>query len=226
MVLSLVLTGVALAGSPLDEGVVQHNRVPCDLQYVCTDWNFAQGELGFTTGTCDATGGGAAWAYGATTIPGAPGNVWGTVLAGNYPNNTGHALISPAFTVTDCCYLMEVYHYYDFETNFDGGNVKANGTVIAPVGGYDATVSTYTTYYAYCVDNEPGFTGHTAGTVGSWDCWDLSAYMGQEVVITFEMGSDSSVAYPGWYVAQIRIGGQMPSPSDGTTWGEIKNAFK
>ncbi|MBM3316333.1 MAG: hypothetical protein FJY75_00630 [Candidatus Eisenbacteria bacterium] len=221
----LLLTGTALAGSPVDNAAYEHERVPCDMQYVCIDWDFTLGDQGFATGACDATGGLPVWAWGTSTVPGAPGTVWGTVLNANYPNNMGDALIAPAFTVTDCCHLLEVYHYYYFENNFDGSNVKANGVLITPVGGYDATISTSTTYYAYCVDNEPGFTG-SFGTSWAWDCWDLSQFMGQSVELTFEVGSDSSVTYPGWYIAQIRIGGQMPSPADESTWGRIKGAFK
>lgn len=215
--------GVAFAGSPPDENVIVHQRTDCGLQYVAIDWNFAQGNQSFTTAICQTGAVAAAWAWGTCTIPGAPGTVWGTVLNGSYNNNSGESLIAPAFTVSPSCYLMEVYHYYDIETNFDGCNVTANGTVVAPVGGYDGTISTSTSYLAYCVDMEPGFTGHVS--TWGWDCWDLSSYMGQSVVVTFDFGSDSSVQYPGWYIAQIRIGGENPTPAGSPTWGAIKNQF-
>jgi bacillopeptidase F (M6 metalloprotease family) len=74
------------------------------------------------------------------------------------------------------------------------------------------------------VDLEEGFTGHNA--TWGWDCFDLSQFMDQEVVLCFDFGSDSSVTYPGWYIAQVRVGSDSPSPVEGETWGQIKGMFK
>jgi hypothetical protein len=225
---TLIIAGVALAGSPPDEVFNPHNRVPCDLETVCIDWNFAEGDQGFTAMICEE-GGLAVWEHGPTTyVSGAPGDVWGTVLEAEYLSDSGDGISSPAFEVTDDCYLMEVYHYYDIETNYDGCNVTVdNGVevvVVAPIGGYDGVISTSTTFYAWCVDMEEGFTGH----VSTWDsdCFDLSAFMGQLVKVSFDFGSDSSMTYPGWYIAQIQIGSPETTPVDGDTWGQIKHLFK
>ncbi|MFC1573487.1 hypothetical protein ACFL6M_07825 [Candidatus Eisenbacteria bacterium] len=221
---TLVMAGMAHAGFPPDEVINPHNRVPCGLETVCIDWNFAEGDQGFLPAVCEP-GGLPVWEYGPTTfIPGAPGDVWGTVLQANYLNDSGDGLCSPEFAVTADCYLMEVYHYYDIETNYDGGNVTVNGVVVAPDGGYDATISTSTSFYAWCVDLEEGFTGHE----NTWasDCFDLSAFIGQNVIVCFDFGSDSSVTYPGWYIAQVQIGGPEGTPVDGDTWGTIKHLFK
>ena len=159
----VVIAGGALAGEPPYDDVTIHDRVPCGLVCIVHEWDFAVTDWGFTTAICEA-GGVSTWQYGVSPF----GTLWGTTLAGAYPNNAGDGLISPPFTVTEDAHLMEVYHYYDIESNFDGGNVMVNGTVVAPIGGYDGTISTSASYYAYCVDMEQGFT-----SFGGWgtDCW-------------------------------------------------------
>ncbi len=83
-------------------------------------------------------------------IPGAPGDVWGTILNDPYENESGSSLIAPAFTVDGTTGLMEIFHYYDIETPYDGGNVTVNGEVILPVGGYPSeALSTSDSYYAW-----------------------------------------------------------------------------
>jgi Immune inhibitor A-like, MAM domain len=187
-------------------------EVSCGLIHVEHDWDFSVSDQGFTTTTCDATGGGAVWAWGATTIPGAPGTVWGTVLAGNYPSNSGEGLLSPSFTVDSLADTMEILTYVHTETNFDGVNVKVHGTpgtLLQPTPAYNATISTSTSFYAFCNDNQPGWTGNSGtGPSQNWveQCFDLSAYNGQNIQVRFDFGSDSSVTYPGWYIAYVRIG--------------------
>ncbi len=219
----LVFAGAALAEEKPEQISSPHLRVPCNLQSVCIDWDFAQGDQGFTPAVCEV-GGAPVWEHGATTfIPGAPGTVWGTVLNADYLNDSGDGLCSPEFEVTAHCNMMEIYHYYDIETNFDGANVTVNGNVVTPIGGYDAVISTSTAFYAWCVDMEDGFTGH----VNTWgaDCFDLSAFVGQTVSVCFDFGSDSSVTYPGWYIAQVQIGGLSTSVEEGA-WGGIKSLFR
>jgi len=95
-----------------------------------------------------------------------------------------------------------------------------------PLGGYDGTISTSTSYYAYCVDLELGFTDDT---LNQWivDCWDLSAYMGQTIQVSFDFGSDSSVTYPGWYLAYVKVGTtEMALPTESKTWGSLKSLYK
>lgn len=223
-VLCLCLSaGVALAGYPPAAEPSQPVRTACDMPSVAYDWNFANGNQGFTTGTCDS-GGSAVWQFGTSNIPGAPGTVWGTILQGNYPDNSGDGLISPQFMVGNGSYLLEIMHYFDIETNYDGGNVKVNGTVVIPDGGYTGTISTSTSYYAWCVDMELGWTGHE----NQWrtDCFDLSAYMGQMVTVELDFGSDSSVNYPGWYIAYLKVGGQGGVPTAPTSWGQVKSLYR
>jgi hypothetical protein len=225
----LALTGVAFAGNPPLQDVAVQSSVPCNLQAVCYDWDFAVGDQGFTTATCDPTGGIAVWEYGATSAPGAPGNVWGTVLNGNYPSDAGDGLVSPMFEVNDACHLMEILHYVHIESNYDGGNVSVDGVVIPPTDGYPATISTSTSYYAFCVDLEEGFTGNGfSGPSEDWvaRCFDLSGYIGQTIQVEFDFGSDSSVTYPGWYLAYVKVGTDQVVPVETSTWGNIKELYR
>ena len=208
----LLLAGAALAQKPAVPIVAQPERVPCNLGPVARDWNFAEGSWGFEPVGC-ATGGVPVWEYGTTGyIPDAPGRVWGTVLNGPYPANSGQGLRSPIWIVNEQSYLLEVWHYFDMENVYDGCNLTVNseGYPWSPTGGYTVDeISPSSYYYAYCVDGEPGWTGSSGG----WrvDCFDLSQYMQMPVYVQFDFGSDSSVEGPGWYIARVRVGGPAPS---------------
>lgn len=221
----LALAGVANAGSPPITSVdFERADDSCELTVVTYDWDFSLGDQGFVSAICE-DGGMAVWAHGVPTNPEVPIDVgvWGTGLAGDYANSAGDGLEAPLFTVTDAAYLMEVSHYYDTENNYDGFNVSVNGVVIEPYTAYPATINTSTSYYAFCVDMEQGWTD---GPTTSLDCFDLSAYMGEEIAVTFEFGSDSSVSYPGWFIYYVKVGGAGSTPTEGTTWGSIKGLFQ
>lgn len=199
-------------------------RVACGLESVAYDWDFSVSDHGFTTMICG--GGLPVWAWGAEmVIPNAPANVWGTVLNGNYPNLAGDSLISPEFTVTADAFLVEVWHYVHIETNWDGGNVKVNGQLIHPIGGYTHTMNSG----PVCVANQPGWSGLGAsGPSQVWlqQCFDLTPFMGQSIHLQFDFGTDSSVMYPGWYLGYVKVGSDAPTPSDSPSWGEIKSVFR
>ncbi len=146
-----------------------------------------------------------AWQWGAPTSgPGAAhsgSNVWTTNLAGNYPPNMWCYLLTPTFIVPSGAYF-NFWHWYYFENNYDGGNVKitnddgATWTIITPVGGYPGSLP-----------NNPYMTGQAAynGQSGGWKQanFDLSTYEGDDCQIMFECASDSSVQYTGWYIDDV-----------------------
>jgi hypothetical protein len=125
--------------------------------------------------------------------------VWGTVLTGNYLANSGQGLLSPPFEVNAITDKVENLSYLQAETNYDGVNVTVNDTLLQPNPVYNATISTSTSFYAYCVDNEAGWTGSSSTPSQNWvaQCFDLSAYVGQTIQVRFASGSDASVQYPG-----------------------------
>lgn len=199
-------------------------RVPCGLVDVVHDWDFALGPQGFTTGPCD-TEGVPVWEHGSTTfIPGAPGDVWGTILQGNYPIDAGEALVTPAFAVDASTTLMEIHHFYSAENLWDGGNVKVNGQVLVPLGGYPGVINVAGSWYAWCVDFQSGFTGLNSGWLTS--CFDLSAYLGQTIQVSFEFGSDDTVVEAGWYIASVKVGNDNPVPIEHRTWNGVKGLYR
>lgn len=199
-------------------------RISCELTAIVYDWDFADGPNGFSTSACDDQGV-PVWEYGATTyIPGAPGSVWGTVLEGDYPTDAGEGLLAPSFEVTEATRLMEIYHYYDAENLWDGGNVKVNGDVVTPISGYPGLISVPGDWYAWCVDFEFGFTGLDSGWVIS--CFDLSAYIGQTVQISFEFGSDDTFVEAGWYLASVKIGNDNVVDAQNSSWSVVKGLYR
>lgn len=223
--IACLLYASAEAKDNYDE-VLRVEAHPCELVSVVYDWDFSVSDHGFTPAIC--AGGLPVWQWGAeAVIPGAPANVWATVLNGNYPNLAGESLIAPAFTVTPDASLMEVWHFVHIETNWDGGNVKVNGQIIEPMvaGGYTHTMNSA----PVCVAGQRGWSGFGwEGPSQVWlqQCFDLSDYMGQEIVVQFDFGSDSSVMYPGWYLGYVKVGNDDVTPSDSPSWGEIKSNFR
>lgn len=66
--------------------------------------------------------------------------------------------------------------------------------------------------------NLPGFTGRSgAGPFPGWIdvSFDLSAYRGKSVLLAFRYLSDARVAFPGWWIDNVRVGGVRLS--DGTS---------
>lgn len=202
----LTLATIAFAAKPVIESNARPaERIACDLNAVAYDWNFADGDHGFVPTICE-DGAVPVWAYG---VDAEYGTVWGTVLNGSYENNSGEALVSPTFMVDANTQFVEVLHFYATENNFDGLNLQVNGQVVPPLAGYDVEeISSSTTFYAYCVDMEPGFTDDLNPDFIT-SCFDLAAFMGEEVALEFTFGSDSSVTYPGWYLASVMVGANV-----------------
>ena len=230
-----VLVGGAAAQEKPAQDPIQIQRVECNLVETWMDFNYGADPQGMTPEPCETGGGLPVWQWGIPGIvplPPAPygPNVWGTIIGGEYLNDSGEGLrTTPIPVQVGVNDLIELVHYVDIETNFDGGNmvvVDAAGgeTILDPMTGYPAVISTSTSYYAWCVDNEPGWTGHDA--VWTAACADLSPWDGQEISVRFDFGSDSSVTYPGWYLAGYVLGTQEPTATENSTWGQIKSTYR
>jgi hypothetical protein len=211
----------------------QENGSRCDFLSICYDWDFDVSDHGFMGVPCGSSGI-PVWQYGAEmTIPGAPGNVWATVLNGSYPNSGGEGLLSPPFLVEPgVCDWMEILQYVHTEWYsptspiYDGCNVTVDDVVIYPVEGYDGTASSAPN----CVANEDVYAGNSAsGPSRTWgrSCFDLSQYAGMTIQVRFDFGSDSSVQYPGWYLAYVKIGTtELPIEVESQTWGGVKSLYR
>lgn len=224
LTLCLLLALPVMAKKPHHDTPPVPARVPCGLEAVAYDWDFTVSDHGFTTAACDDQGG-PAWEHGASSyIPEVPGTVWATVLEGDYPTDAGESLVSPTFLVDANTYLVEVVHYYDFEYLWEGGNVTVNGQNIAPLVGYPGLMSVPQDWYSWCVDEELGFTGTDSGWLTS--CFDLSNFVGQEVAISFDFGSDNTITEAGWYIAAVRVGSDEAVATEPHSLAEIKALFR
>jgi hypothetical protein len=157
-------------------------------------------------------------------------SILGTTLAGTYPVSVGGISAIGTFPITADCYCLELCHYYDTETNYDGGNVKVSldggisWALITPDAGYPG-MNTSTLYPCECVYQEPIFTGDSGGFIKNY--FDLSAYEGMVVFIGFFFGSESyATSDLGWYIKWVRIGGEQLTPVQNATWGTIKAMYR
>jgi hypothetical protein len=164
--------------------------------------NFESNNGGFTQ-----TGG--QWEYGTPTsgpMAAYSGTkLWATILAGDYV--AGEAMLDTVPITVPTGGDLSFWHWYDFEANYDGYNVKISTspyttwTLITPEGGYSGTASqTASPLYP-----QPCWTGHVQ-KYWEYETFDLAAYEGQTVKFRFDMGADTSVFYPGAYVDDILVG--------------------
>ncbi|MFQ6125273.1 MAG: hypothetical protein ACE5R6_11815 [Candidatus Heimdallarchaeota archaeon] len=117
---------------------------------------------------------------------------------------------------------LSVDTYYDIEPLWDFGFVQ-----VSTDGGatWTSLANAYTTYkhdpsaHPDIVANLPGLTGWS----GDWVTmdFDLSTYARQTVLIGFRYMTDWAVQYPGWWVDNIAINGELIDDADTTITFEL-----
>jgi len=191
-------------------GTVNQTQVPvrCEInRYVYTQ-DFENNNGNYNAGGSPST----LWQWGTPTSgPGSAHSgtrVWGTNLAGQYPNNANSYLTSPLIQLPQGIPItLSFWHWYQMESYYDGGNVKISvngGASWSILGSYlnpypeDAASSTNAG-----IPNQPCFSGSNGG----WQqvSFDLSSYAGQQVLLRWHFGSDGSITYPGWYIDDVTI---------------------
>jgi hypothetical protein len=139
-------------------------------------------------------------------------NVWATILDGDYHDNADDSLITPYYTIDSNDATFTFYHWYNFESSFDGGNLSIstdNGTtweLLTPENGYpDDNVTG--------LDGDPGYSNQSA----DWEqaVFPVGEYMGQAVKFMFRFGTDGSVERAGWYIDAVVLNG-------GTSYGNVE----
>ncbi|HPN39466.1 MAG TPA: immune inhibitor A, partial [Melioribacteraceae bacterium] len=153
------------------------------------------------------------WEWGTTVSPYPTAHsgtkMWGTKLISNYSSGPLlSSLETPEMQVVSNNASLTFWHTYDFESSYDGGNVKMskNGgayNLITPQNGYPGVISTN-------YDNPLG--GQNAYVSSSnWvnAFFDLSNLLsaGDIVKFKFDFGVDNSIQYKGWYVDDISFTG-------------------
>jgi bacillopeptidase F len=122
--------------------------------------------------------------------------VWATNLTGNYPNRANASLISSPINLAGLSSAtLQFAHWYALEHNYDFGTVE----VSTDAGANWTTLATY---------NSP-----SQGEPVGWETptIDLSAYAGRTIQLQFRLASDSSVAFAGWYIDDVRVMGSGAS---------------
>ena len=153
-------------------------------------------------------------------------NVLSTGLSGEYPHDAGEGVYVGPVSVTENCSCLELCHYYDIESEFDGGmvGVTADGgttwSLITPARGYDLIGE----WDNSCIGPWPCFSGE-GYTEFMVDTFDLSPWIGSSVSIGFFFGSDSSFTADGWHILWAALGNDG-SPVEHSSWGAIKGLYR
>ncbi|MBI5473112.1 MAG: S8 family serine peptidase [Ignavibacteriae bacterium] len=150
------------------------------------------------------------WEYGvrggASPAPNSGTKYWATKLASNYTTGPKlSSLTTPAYNVYSNRATFSFYNWFEAESRFDGGNVKAsvNGgafQLLTPVGGYpiESILGTFSNPLA----GQPGYA-NTSGSQWKKQTFDLTglASEGGTIAIRFDFGSGSDTrTYRGWYI--------------------------
>ena len=100
---------------------------------------------------------------------------------------------------------------YDIEDEWDFGFVQVstdNGNTWTSLQNTTTTSSIDPPFYPNIIDNLPGFTGLSNGwNTSTWttETFDLSAYAGQEILLSFRYMTDWITVNSGWYIDNISI---------------------
>jgi hypothetical protein len=151
---------------------------------------------------------GGAWEWGTPSYgPGSAHSgvyVWATALSsGEYPNSVSWKLTSLEFQATADNPELRFWHWYDMESNYDGGNLKISTdggntwTIVTPQSGYPGVASSTNAG----IPNEPCYNGTSAG----WEeaVFTLPVNNGQIFQVRWHFGTDPSVTYAGWYIDDV-----------------------
>ena len=128
-----------------------------------------------------------------------------TNLEGYYGKNIRWQLTSPPISIENLALtrvVFCVYHWYEAEPLFDGGNVR-----ISTDGGTSWNLvepeDEYPIESISGLDGEPGFGGHSGRWVHS--IFEISENIGNIVEMRLDFGSDASTEFSGWYVDNIDV---------------------
>ncbi len=128
-------------------------------------------------------------------------NCWGTVLDGDYTNNVTDDLTVVVQMPGTGSWGLAFSNWFNYEANYDSGQVRVDGTPILPAGGTAYSSNAHSTH-----EPDGGYSGaHNADPDWETALFDLSAYTGQIITITFNHATDISTSDYGWYIDDICI---------------------
>lgn len=147
------------------------------------------------------------------------------LYTGSGPNFDRSIVRTVEVPVSDPTLSFETY--YDTEQFWDFGFVQVStdgGETYTSLANENTTSEHDPGAIPAVVENLPGFTGSSAGW--TTQTFDLSAFAGQTIQLAFRYITDSGVDLPGWWIADVRVGGSLLS--DGSTiggWSSMTEVF-
>ncbi len=142
------------------------------------------------------------------------------VLHANNGDEADQALIFKAAVPTDNPTLT-FDHYYDIEEHWDFAAVQVstdNGETWTSLANENTSSDVVEEGHPTIKANLPGFTGHKLDW--STETFDLSAYAGQEVLVSFRNMTDWAYNDAGWFVKNIQVG---DFAADGTSTDQFQS---
>lgn len=142
------------------------------------------------------------------------------VLHANNGDEADQALIFGATVPTENPTLT-FDHYYDIEEQWDFATVQVstdNGETWTSLANENTRSDVVDEGYPTIKENVPGFTGH----LSDWttESFDLSAYAGQDVLVSFRNLTDWGYNDTGWFIKNINLG---DFSADGTSTDQFQS---
>ncbi|MEN0006840.1 MAG: M36 family metallopeptidase, partial [Bacteroidota bacterium] len=117
-------------------------------------------------------------------------------------------VLNQPFTVGNTNPALSFWHFYNTESDWDGGvvEISTNGTNWIDLGdnmiqnGYPGALNENPDNV---IGGQPAFNGNSGGWIQT--IIDLSEYAGNDVQVRFRFGADAFVGGEGWYVDDIRF---------------------
>ena len=128
------------------------------------------------------------------------------VLHANNGDEADQALIFGATVPADNATLT-FDHYYDIEEQWDFAAVQVstdNGDTWTSLSNENTRSDVVAEGHPTIKENVPGFTGHKLNW--STETFDLSAYAGQDVLVSFRNMTDWGYNDKGWFIKNIELG--------------------
>ncbi len=151
----------------------------------------------------------------------------GTVMAGNYADSrdyqSAYAQTPPIDLSSATEPKLAFYAWvYTEGSSFDGYHVEVSND-----GGQTFSVlNAVVPAYDLTIDNQPAWGGDLSLTGWYSVLGDLSAFVGQQVILRFAFHSDGSVTYPGVYLDEVRVAEASAMPIAITTTSPLPFAVE
>ena len=138
--------------------------------------------------------------------------LWGTVLDGEYNNQSRSRLILEDITLpTSDSIFLGFWHWFSFQDStsgpawHDGGNLKiwtsTDSTILSPTPGYNATMSTWN----QLIPSQMAYAGLNPAHPWQYVRANISAWAGQTVDLSWDFGSSNSNTQVGWFIDDVAV---------------------